>query len=54
MQSTSFINKYVDTMYAQTLFMVEQDMLNRDVTKEEVATFINNSYAMDVSNGKNN
>ncbi|MGD9605487.1 MAG: ABC transporter substrate-binding protein [Bacilli bacterium] len=51
MQSESFITNYVNTMYEQTLFMIEQDMLGRSITKAEVTSFINHSYALEINNG---
>ena len=49
MQSASFIDGYVDTMYAQADFLLDQDFIDRNVTRAEVALFINNSYALDVN-----
>lgn len=48
MKSETFISGYVDTMYEQTIFMFEQALLDRVVTRAEVATFINNEYAVAV------
>ncbi|MBI9009017.1 MAG: ABC transporter substrate-binding protein [Tenericutes bacterium] len=48
MKSETFISGYVDTMYEQTIFMFEQALLDRVVTRAEVATFINNEYAIAV------
>ncbi len=49
MQNAEFVSEYVDTMYDQTIFMLEQDLCDRVITREEVAAFINNSYALDVN-----
>lgn len=54
MQNETFVSEYVDTMYDQTIFMVEQDLSDRTITREEVATFINNSYAVGVNDEENN
>ncbi|XFA98885.1 ABC transporter substrate-binding protein [Candidatus Izemoplasma sp. B36] len=53
MQNADFVAEYVDTMYDQTIFMLEQDLCDRVITREEVAVFINNSYALDVSDNEN-
>ena len=53
MQNAEFVSEYVDTMYDQTIFMLEQDLCDRVITREEVAVFINNSYALDVSDNEN-
>lgn len=48
MQGDAFNTKYIDTMFEQTIFLKEQDQLTRVVSKDEVTTFINNSYALNV------
>lgn len=53
MQSDTFISGYVDTMLAQTEFLLEYDFLDRSITRNEVALFINNSYALDVNSHAN-
>jgi len=54
MQSETFISGYVDTMFEQTVFLLEQSLLDRVVTREEVAIFINNSYTLEVENEESN
>lgn len=54
MQDADFISEYVDTMYDQTIFMLEQDLSDRVITRAEVAIFINNSYAVGVNNEEDN
>lgn len=46
MQNSSFVSEYVSTMYDQTIFMKEQDLCDRVISREEVAAFINNEYAL--------
>lgn len=50
MQSDTFFNGYIDTMYAQTSFLLDQDIVTRVITRDEVVTFMNNSYALGVTN----
>ncbi|MCD4826374.1 MAG: ABC transporter substrate-binding protein [Acholeplasmataceae bacterium] len=46
MQDAEFISGYVDTMFAQSAFLLDQDFVNRVISRAEVATFMNNSYAI--------
>ncbi len=48
MQSEAFIEGYVNTMYEQTIFLKDQELLDRVVDRVEVDTFINNTYALEV------
>ncbi len=54
MKNETYINGYIDTMYSQTFFLIDQDFLSRSITREEVAAFINNSYSLEVDNEKTN
>ena len=53
MRNETFISGYVDTMYEQTIFMLEQALLDREITRAEVAIFINNEYAIDAEDNQN-
>ncbi len=46
MQDAEFISGYVDTMFAQSAFLLDQDFVTRVISRAEVATFMNNSYAI--------
>ncbi len=48
-QGETFLNGYIDTMYDQTIFMEEQDLVSRTISREEVVTFLNNSYALGIN-----
>jgi taurine transport system substrate-binding protein len=54
MQSSSFISGYVDTMFSQSDFLLHQDFIDRVITRDEVALFINNSYALGVNDEDTN
>lgn len=49
MQSPDFIDGYVDTMFSQSKFLLDYDFVYRTITRDEIATFINNSYSLDVN-----
>ncbi|BCR35752.1 taurine ABC transporter substrate-binding protein [Mariniplasma anaerobium] len=51
MNDNEFITGYVDTMFSQSEFLLDQDFVNRVITRAEVEAFINNSYAIGVNNG---
>lgn len=51
MNDNEFISGYVDTMFSQSEFLLDQDFVNRVITRAEVDAFINNSYAIGVNNG---
>lgn len=48
MQSVAFNDSYVNTMVEQTVFLQEQDFIDRSIDTAEMDTFINESYAKDV------
>jgi len=54
MQDQDFNTEYIDTMYDQTIFMLEQDLCDRVISRAEVAAFINNSYALGVNDEEDN
>ncbi|XMB72065.1 glycine betaine ABC transporter substrate-binding protein [Mycoplasmatota bacterium WC30] len=54
MQDATYNTGYIDTMYSQTFFLIDQDFLSRDITRDEVVAFINNSYSLDVENEETN
>lgn len=54
MQDQDYITSYVDTMYSQTSFLLDQDILSRTIERQEIVTFLNNSYALDVNDEENN
>lgn len=54
MKNGTFIEGYIDTMFQQTSFLLEQSLLDRVITREEVAVFINNSYTFGNENEKSN
>lgn len=54
MQGDEFITRYIDTMYSQSSFLLNQDFVDRIISRDEIAVFINNSYAMEVINEENN
>ncbi|QVK18464.1 ABC transporter substrate-binding protein [Mycoplasmatota bacterium] len=54
MQGDEFITEYIDTMYSQSDFLLNQDFVDRIISRDEIAVFINNSYALDVNNEENN
>ncbi|MFA6627243.1 MAG: ABC transporter substrate-binding protein [Bacilli bacterium] len=49
MKNSEFITGYVDTMFSQSDFLLQQDFIDRVITREEVSIFINNSYALGVN-----
>lgn len=49
MQSDQFIEGYINTMVEQTVFLQNQDFIDRSIDYDEMAVFINESYAKDVS-----
>lgn len=54
MQDADFISGYVDTMFAQSAFLLDQDFVSRVIEREEVSTFMNNSYAIGASDAYTN
>jgi taurine transport system substrate-binding protein len=54
MQSEEFITEYVNTMFEQTKFMLEQALLDREISIDEVTAFINNEYALEIQNENTN
>lgn len=54
MQGETFNTNYVNTMFQQTVFLEEQNLLDRTVLLSEVDAFINSSYAKDVNNETTN
>jgi taurine transport system substrate-binding protein len=50
MKSSDFISGYVDTMFSQSDFLLDQDFIDRIISRDEVDIFINNSYALGVNN----
>lgn len=50
MQDDVYFNGYIDTMVSQSSFLLDQDFLNRILSREEVDEFMNNSYALGVTN----
>jgi ABC-type taurine transport system substrate-binding protein len=49
MQSDLFIEGYINTMVEQTVFLQNQDFIDRSIDYDEMAAFINESYAKDVT-----
>lgn len=49
MQSDLFIEGYINTMVEQTVFLQNQDFIDRSIDYDEMAVFINESYAKDVT-----
>lgn len=50
MKDVDFISGYVDTMFSQSGFLLDQDFVDRVITRAEVDAFINNSYAIGANN----
>jgi taurine transport system substrate-binding protein len=50
MKDTEFISGYVDTMFSQSSFLLDQDFVDRVITRAEVDAFINNTYALGANN----
>ncbi len=49
MQDSVYFNGYIDTMLSQSSFLLDQDFLDRTLSRDEVDTFMNNSYALGVT-----
>lgn len=49
MQDDVYFNIYIDTMLSQSSFLLDQDFLTRTLTREEIDIFMNNSYALGVT-----
>ena len=49
MQDADYFNGYIDTMLSQSSFLLDQDFLDRTLTREEIDIFMNNSYALGIS-----
>lgn len=45
MQNDEFFNGYIDTMYSQSTFLLEQSFLDRMISMDEIIAFMNNRYA---------
>jgi len=49
MQDDDFFNGYINTMFSQSAFLLDQGFLNRSITMDEIVMFMNNSYAKELS-----
>lgn len=48
MQDDTYIDNYVNTMFEQADFLLDQGFISRDITLEEMTAFITNEYALEV------